>query len=288
MATPADMATAASLPRVTSVRTSGDRGYIAGPGFLWTWFLVVNRMARAARAAAVHRRVLVVGRARRRSRRACRSLSAGPVGIGDPLGDADPAVVRPCHRADGLLVKPDVPIAALDRCFGTWPFGRPLLLAGECSSEHGGLVWHYVLAVNPDDGEGSVERVVDSISLGEVGGDAPVFAWDWRAETGRVLGPGDALDVDLAPHDWVLWVLAPIVDGVAVVGDPNLYATAGDGRIDDVRSTGDGRLTVGINGAAGEFVELVGWTEDEGIWRRTLEVSGQRTSVVVGHRQNRG
>jgi hypothetical protein len=288
MATPADMATAAALPSVTSVRTSGDHGYVAGPGFLWAWFLVVNRFARALGlwpykdvfwTSAEHAEV-----------EACLSaLSAGPVGIGDPLGRAVAAVLEPCHRGDGRLVKPDVPIAALDRCFGTWPFGRARLLAGECRSTHTAGTWTYVLAINPDDRREGAERVVDSIPLHELGVQAPVLAWDWRAGTGSVLERDDALAVDLAPHDWALWVLAPVVGGVAVVGDPHLFATAGDQRIGAVVASPDGDgARVTVVGAPGELVELAGWTEGDGLWRRSVELGDRGWRVVdVGSGQNR-
>lgn len=47
MGTPADMAQTTTLTQVTSVRTSGDHGYIATPGQLWAWFCTTNALARA-------------------------------------------------------------------------------------------------------------------------------------------------------------------------------------------------------------------------------------------------
>ena len=47
MASPADLMQTVSLSQVTSVRTSGDHGYLVTPGILWTWFCYVNTMARA-------------------------------------------------------------------------------------------------------------------------------------------------------------------------------------------------------------------------------------------------
>ncbi len=41
----------------------------------------------------------------------------GPVGLGDRLGATDAGIVRATCRADGLLIKPDAPIAAIARCF---------------------------------------------------------------------------------------------------------------------------------------------------------------------------
>ncbi len=47
MATPADLAQTVTLTQVTSVRTSGDHGYIATPGQLWAWFCTTNALARS-------------------------------------------------------------------------------------------------------------------------------------------------------------------------------------------------------------------------------------------------
>ena len=47
MASPADFAQTSRLHNVTSIRTSGDHGYLVGPEVLWAWFLHNNVMARA-------------------------------------------------------------------------------------------------------------------------------------------------------------------------------------------------------------------------------------------------
>ena len=47
MATPADFAQTVTLTQVTSVRTSGDHGYIATAGQLWAWFCTTNALARS-------------------------------------------------------------------------------------------------------------------------------------------------------------------------------------------------------------------------------------------------
>ncbi len=47
MPTPADLMQTATLGNVTSIRTSGDHGYLVGPGILWSWFCYVNVWARA-------------------------------------------------------------------------------------------------------------------------------------------------------------------------------------------------------------------------------------------------
>ena len=259
MATPPDMALAASLPAVTSVRTSGDTGYLVGPGFLWGWFLLVNAMARAL-GLVPFKDVFLSGGEHAEVEALLSSLSAGPVGIGDRLGAADPAVVRPCHRGDGRLVKPDEPVAAVDRCFTTsWPLGRtPRLLVGETFTRHTAGTWRYVVALNP-----SSDQPVSGVVTGEELGDGAV--WDWRAQT--FVDAGDGWAVDLPPLGWAYAVVAPVVDGVAVIGDPALHVTAGDARIGDVNGR---RVTV--VGAPRETVDLVGWSATAGAWRRAVTV----------------
>lgn len=254
MATPADMVLAASLPAVTSVRTSGDRGYLVGPGFLWGWSLLVGAMARALGLVPFND-VFRSGDADVGPVDALlASLSCGPVGIGDALGVADVDVVRPCHRADGLLVKPDVPVAALDECFTTsWPLGRRArLLVGDTWSTHAAGTWRYVVALNPSSDE-PVSGVVDVEGL----------LWDWRAGSFVDVG-ADGWAVSLPPLGWAYAIVAPLLAGdrVAVVGDPALHATAGDARIGEVHDDGDA-VRVTIIGAPGEHVSLAARVDAE-------------------------
>ena len=62
-------------------------------------------------------------------------------------------------------------------------------------------------------------------------------------------------------------MVAPIVDGARVIGDPALYATVGDMRIGAVER--DGSVTVL---GAGEQIELVIWSEATGVARLAVEV----------------
>lgn len=273
MATPADLVEAAHLPSVTSVRTSGDHGYLVGPGFLWGWFLLVSALARSL-GLVPFKDVFHAGGEHGDVEALLSSLSCGPVGIGDRLGVADPAIVAPCHRGDGRLVKPDEPVAAMDRCFSTsWPLGRrPRLLAGDAVTRHAGGEWRYIVALNPS----SDEPVADTLTREELG---PGVAWDWRAQ--RFVDIADGWAVDLEPLGWAYLVVAPLLAGgrLAVVGDPRLHATAGDARIGGVRDDGDA-VRVTVVGAAGESVEVVGWSAPGGEWRRRVEVPDRGWTAV--------
>jgi hypothetical protein len=255
MASPADFCQTTTLRNVTSIRTSGDHGYIATPGILWAWFLYGNVLARALGLwpyKDVFHATTDPG-AHGEAEALLSALSAGPVGLGDRVGVADPALVRRTCRADGLLVKPELPVAALDRCLDRVVVFSRRLLVGSTTTTHAAGTWHYVFSANVrDDGDAVAERV----SLEELGVDGPALVWDWRRRTAALVEPGDGWDLELGPHDWDYRVVAPLLaDGLTVVGDPDLYVTAGDLRLAEVAADG----TVVVAGAPGEVVRLVGW-----------------------------
>src|SRR4029078_8809250 len=86
---------ASRLTNVTSIRTSGDHGYLVGPEVLWAWFLHVNVMARAL-GLWPYKDVFhsAAGSETREVEALLSALSAGPVGVGDRIGAADPALIR--------------------------------------------------------------------------------------------------------------------------------------------------------------------------------------------------
>ncbi|NLD75807.1 MAG: hypothetical protein GX643_03975, partial [Acidimicrobiales bacterium] len=117
MGTPADFAQTTTLTQVTSVRTSGDHGYIATAGQLWAWFCTTNAMARALGLMPfkdVFRTDPEADGANGEIEALLSVLSTGPVGLGDRVGRFEFDVAHRTCRADGILIKPDVPIAAID------------------------------------------------------------------------------------------------------------------------------------------------------------------------------
>jgi len=251
MATPADFAEATRLPRVAAVRTCDDYRFADDPAFLWTWFLVVNAMAGAlglwpfkdvffsARGEGID------GDPHPEVEALLSALSGGPVGIGDRLGRTDPAVVARTCRADGLLVKPDRPVAALDASL----LGAPRRGEGLLWGEAGSGAWRYVVALHAADTDAPV---ADALALG---GEALVY--DWRRGTA---GPAARIEATLGHRDWAYHVVCPIRDGVALIGDPERYATMGDQRVVPV----DDR-SAEVHGAPGETVTVRWWTRSAGI-----------------------
>jgi hypothetical protein len=270
MASPADFCQTTTLRNVTSIRTSGDHGYIATPGILWAWFLYGNVLARALGLLPYKDVFHATGDpgAHGEVEALLSALSTGPVGIGDRVGVADPALVRPTCRSDGLLVKPDLPVAALDRCLGRVVVFSRRLLVGATSTTHRAGTWHYVVTANVlDDGD----PLTEPVSLEELGVTGPALVWDWRRRTASVVEAGGSWDVELGPHEWDYRVVAPLLDGGrAVVGDPALFVTAGDRRLAQVDADG----SVVVAGAPGEEVALVVWDGEVSERRLTVPDRG--------------
>ncbi len=253
MPSPADICQTVTLANVTSIRTSGDHGYIVSSGYLWAWFLYTNAFA-GSLGLQPYKDVFHTDSEHAEVESLLSALSTGPVGIGDPLGGADPAIVRRTCRADGVLVKPDTPVMATNAGFRKWATSRGQLLTGVATTGP----WQYVVTLNCTDRDAS-GRVVPDVSERSV-------VWDWRAQTLEVIHPGDGWDVELPSLGWDYRVVAPIVDGVAAIGDPALYVTAGDLRVHHV----DGN-TVSVVGPNDTF-EIVWWTESGGVQRRAVTI----------------
>jgi hypothetical protein len=266
MPSPADLMQTVTLANVTSIRTSGDHGYLVGPGFLWAWFLYTNALARALGLWPFKDVFRSDGAPEHHSEveALLSSLSGGPVGIGDPVGATDADLVRRTCRADGVLLKPDAPVAAVDRCFARHAVARPAMLVGETHTDHPAGRWHYVIAMN-------VYRRDEPLS--ERVPCAEGVVWDWRTRTATT---GGGWDLTLDPLGWDYRVVAPVLaGGIAVIGDPDVFVPAADRRL-RVSATAD-TVDAVVIGAPGETVSIVGWaaapvvigaeTHDGGVWR---------------------
>jgi hypothetical protein len=270
MATPADFFQTLSLERIASIRTSGDYRYLGENPDLWVRFLYTNALARAL-GLLPFKDVFLSSAAGRgwdgdphaEAEALLAALSAGPVGLGDRLGRSDRALVLRTCREDGVLVKPDVPIAAIERCLRADCRFEPEPLVGECWSDHPAGRWTYVAALHAWRGATPLALELPLAELGAAAPAAEVVAFDWRARRARRLCPGAALEARLAPGDWRLHVLCPLLPGgLALVGDASRYASMGDRRIRGARWA-DGALECDVLGSPGERVELTGWCEGE-------------------------
>jgi hypothetical protein len=304
MATPADFAQTVTLSQVTSIRTSGDHGYIATAGQLWAWFCTTNALARALGLTPfkdVFRTDPEVAGHHGEPEALLSVLSTGPVGVGDRVGRFDASVALRCCRADGVLVKPHVPIAATDDSIVGVSSSvsssalRPLV--AECWSDHPAGRWTYLLAMHCRPGDEPVHGQVALSSLGQAAPVGDSIAWDWRSGTAERVGPDHEWAVGLEHEQWWYRVLAPVLPGgIAVIGDVSKFVPAGDSRI-EVECCGgldDPAARIVVKGA-GETVTVTGWAEQApvpnqgdlrwdsstGLWTIEVQVPGRGWASVV-------
>ncbi|MEX0846996.1 MAG: hypothetical protein WD023_04385 [Ilumatobacteraceae bacterium] len=262
MGTPADMAQTTTLTQVTSVRTSGDHGYIATPGQLWAWFCTTNALARALGLMPfkdVFRADPDIVGDHGEPEALLSALSTGPVGLGDRVGRFDPVLAMRTCRADGILVKPHVPVAATSRTMASSPGSRPALMVAECFSDHPAGRWSYITTMRCSPSDTPTTGEVRLADLGDSAPTGDVVLWDWRQQTAARLALDASWSTTLAQEEWTFHVAAPLLScGIAVIGDTSKFVTAGDARI-EVSEHGDSVQLV-VKGAA-ETVTITGWSE---------------------------
>ena len=161
-----------------------------------------------------------------------------------------------------MLVRPDVPIAASDDAAYLGPVWSGEPLVASTHTQHSAGRWGYVVSCNVGAEHQPCRGRVSLPSLGEDRPSTPeVAVFDWRRRRVDVLPADGEYETALEPSGWDYRVLAPVIAGVAVIGDQALYACAGDARIADVVADPDGAgLTVTVLGA-NEHVSVGGWSQ---------------------------
>jgi len=267
MGTPADWLQTVTLQNVTSVRTSGDYRYLFDNGLNWVWFLHGNAFARAL-GLHPYKDVFLThgetglgpGEKYGEAESLLASLSAGPVGIGDRLGHTDRALVLRSCRPDGVLVKPDVPVAACDRCFRESAYFEKAPLVGETYSLHPAGRWHYVVCFNAWRGKEPMDFRVELADLGQARPPGPALLYDWRRQVFGRLGRDGGWTASLSFQDFDYRVVCPVLPGeFALFGDVSKWATVGDHRVAEIEAVA-GELRFDLLGAPLERVEVRGWS----------------------------
>jgi hypothetical protein len=193
----------------------------------WRVFFYGNRLAAAVGAWPWSD----VFRSSERDNLLLSTLSAGLVGVGDAIGAADAASIKRAVRADGTLIKPDVPVVLLDRSIvATY-------------SQHPGGRATYVFGFT-DTGSASL-----SFTPAELGYSGSVYVFNVNAATGRVLTPAQANTDTIT--DTAYYLVAPIgPSGIAFLGEQGKIAGLGKKRV--TTFSDDGTLTATVSFAAGE------------------------------------
>ncbi len=175
------------------------------------------------------------------------TLTAGPLGSGDPLGANVPSNLGRAVRADGVIVKPDVPIVPTDSTFLAMSTSSAAPMLAYTYTNHGALQTTYVLAYERAPGaQGPI-----SFSPAEFGITNPAYVYDYFRETGAVVESGGLFTGNI-DYDGSYFIVAPIgSSGIAFLGDSDKFVPCGKKRIEELSDDG-GVLRVLVRFAGGE------------------------------------
>ena len=155
-------------------------------------------------------------------------LSAGPVGIGDKIGTEDTNNIFKAVRADGVIVKPDVPAVPLDQCYIADAQHARSPLVAAAYTDHKGVKTAYVFAFNRS--RNGDEPLV--FTPADLGFDHPVCVYDYFAGTGRRLNSGNKVSTSLETNGTAFFIVAPFgKSGIAFLGDKGKFVSTGKERI---------------------------------------------------------
>ena len=222
---------------LTTIRTSGDHLQRDR----WPEFLYASRLASALGAWPFTDNLMST----EISQLLLATLSAGPVGIADPIGSIHGGNLLHAVRRDGVIVKPDVPLTPTDASYSNMSHSANTPQIAFAWSDFGALRTHYVFAF----AQGGTNALAQ-FSPADFGVDAPVYVYDYFAGTGQLVDPSEMIQKPI-PGDALYLVLAPVgPSGIAVVGDTDQFVTMGKKRVIGFTDHGVARVRVAF--AAGE------------------------------------
>lgn len=156
------------------------------------------------------------------------TLSAGPVGIGDAIRAETMTNLARAIRADGVIVKPDVPIVPLDQCYIADARQELAPLVSSTCTRHGDTRTEYVFAFNRRKAPASEVR----FTLAELGMTGPAYLYDYFASKGRRLEADARFSAHLKRGTNAFYVVAPVGrSGIAFLGDIGKFVGTGKQRI---------------------------------------------------------
>ncbi len=178
------------------------------------------------------------------------TLTGGMMGVGDPINGADKASILRAIRADGVLIKPDVPILLMDRTIVAEAQGKTDPSIATTYSQHTGGRTTYVFGFTSS-------STSMSFTPAELGYAGSVYVYDVNHGTGRLLTAAQPNTDTIS--DTAYYIVAPVgPSGIAFLGEQGKLASTGAKRISDWSD--DGTLTASVAFAAGESsVTLMGY-----------------------------
>jgi len=184
------------------------------------------------------------------------TLSAGIVGVGDPMGRESRSALMQSVLPDGVIVKPDSPIVPLDQTYlGEAGGPMPPMVAGTFT-QRGSLRAAYIFAY----ARGAQSTQTIAFTPAELGmaGSAD-YVYDYFTRKGTLLKSSDSFTDLVSGGSY--YIVAPVgPSGIAFLGDTGKFVSLGRKRITQLAD--DGRVKATVAFADGEqAVTLHGYAE---------------------------
>jgi len=174
------------------------------------------------------------------------TLTAGPLGSGDGSGSINTASISQAVRSDGVIVKPDAPIAPTDATFLAVAQSSVAPIVASTYTDHNGSRTAYVLAYERT--SGALGQI--SFLPGSLGVSGPAYVFDYFHKTGALLQPGTPFN-STVDYNGSYYIVAPVgPSGMAFLGDSNKFVSSGKKRIEQL--TDDGAVHVVVRFAPNE------------------------------------
>jgi len=156
------------------------------------------------------------------------ALSAGPVGFGDAIGKENSQNLMQVARADGVLVKPDAPLAPVDKDYLDGALGRHGPMLGYTHTEQGGITTSYVFAFAPSPEDHDAVH----FQARDVGLDGAMAVYDYFAHRLTLVPAGGTFSGELEADNASFYICAtPGKSGIAFLGDRDDFVGTGRMRI---------------------------------------------------------
>ena len=210
------------------------------------------------------------------------TLSAGPVGIGDPINGLNVSNLTRSVRADGVIVKPDTPAAPIDLSFQNSAAAVDSPIVAAASTRFGNLAARYVFAY------ATGQNTTVSLRLSDLGMTGEAYIYDYFAGSGHVVTSRNLIGAPITGDSLYLVVVPVGQSGIAVIGDTGHFVTWGKKRVTSL--TDDGNVHLSLAFAPGETSrQIEGYSPtdvraaatDGSVTRVTYDAAARRFSIVV-------
>ncbi|MHA1383211.1 MAG: hypothetical protein ACTSR3_05600 [Candidatus Helarchaeota archaeon] len=157
-------------------------------------------------------------------------LSAGVIGPSDPIGYINRNLIMKTCRDDGLILKPDRPLAPVDFMFKK----HSTYYICNTTSEKNNLTWHYLWVVNIHP-----KRVKNkNFSLEELEITGDYILYDYITNKIQEITKKSKIYQNLKKNEFKYYILAPLINGnLAIIGNPDKFVTCSNKQFPEVEST---------------------------------------------------